>query len=116
MERISEKKLSPWAILVGFFVIQAFLPTFASSEEIYRFERMWPTLQQPWYFGMPQNAAIDNRGYVYVADSGNNRIRKFTSDGQFIKNWGTYGTANGEFDRPGGIAVDNKGNRIFFKS
>jgi hypothetical protein len=32
--------------------------------------------------------AVDSGGMVYVADAGQNRIRKYTSDGQFISNIG----------------------------
>ena len=31
--------------------------------------------------------AIDSDGNVYVADSGNYRIQKFTADGQFLDKW-----------------------------
>ena len=41
------------------FVILMFLPTYAQSEETYRFEQMWPTLNQPWYFYQPLGVAVD---------------------------------------------------------
>ena len=41
--------------------------------------------------------AIDGRGDVYVVDSGNNRIQKFSSDGAFITKWGSHGSGNGQF-------------------
>ena len=68
-----------------------FLPALASSEEIFEFERMWPTLQQPWYFNRPTGIAIDENGYVFVADKDNNRIMKLTLDGQFVGAWGNQG-------------------------
>ena len=33
------------------------------------------------------------------------RIQKFTSEGQFIKRWGTCGSGLGEFNQPYGIAI-----------
>jgi len=36
------------------------LPTFALSEETYVFERMWPTLQQSWYFNYAVSGADVN--------------------------------------------------------
>ncbi|MBF0457867.1 MAG: hypothetical protein HQK99_08235, partial [Nitrospirae bacterium] len=51
----------------------------------------------------------DNNGYVYVAEGGNNRIQKFTSDGTFVTKWGSSGAGNGMFNSPGAIVVDNKG-------
>jgi DNA-binding beta-propeller fold protein YncE len=47
---------------------------------------------------------------VYVADSGNNRIQKFDSDGNFMTKWGSSGSGDGEFSGPDGIAVDTSGN------
>jgi DNA-binding beta-propeller fold protein YncE len=48
---------------------------------------------------------------VFVTDSQNYRIQKFTADGIYIDSWGTFGTGNGQFDRPRGIAFDiNTGN------
>ena len=46
--------------------------------------------------------AIDSSDYVYVADSGNDRIQKFDKNGTFITKWGS--------DTPQGIGVDSLGN------
>ena len=53
---------------------------------------------------------MDSEGYVYVSDSYNHRIQKFTSDGNFITKWGKEGDGEGEFDIPRGIAVGPEGN------
>ena len=84
-------------------------PFISFSEEIYEFERMWPVLEQPWYFNWPHGVAFDSRGYIYVADSDNHRIQKFTSDGQFIAKWGSLGGGEGQFNWPGGVTVDGSG-------
>ena len=57
----------------------------------------------------PNGVAIDSSGNVYVADTGNNRIQKFTGDGTFITKWGTLGTGNGQFYRLRDVAVDSSG-------
>ncbi len=59
-------------------------------------------------FNGPSGVAVDNNGYVYVADSMNNRVQKFDSDGNHIKSWGSGG-GDGQFDGPNGVAVDNNG-------
>lgn len=42
---------------------------------------------------------------VFVADSHNNRIQSFRSDGTAVKQWGSHGAATGEFQYPHGVAV-----------
>ena len=56
------------------------------------------------------DVTVDSLGNVYVADTGNNRVQKFTSDGKFITKWGSYGTEDGNFSGPSGLAIDNIGN------
>ncbi|MEW6599796.1 MAG: MopE-related protein [Nitrospirota bacterium] len=87
---------------------QLFLPA-AVTGQSYRFERMWPTLKQPWYFVGLSYIALDKKGNVFAADTWKNRIQKFSPDGVFITKWGTGGTGDGQFDSPYGIAVDSTG-------
>src|SRR3989337_2007894 len=61
-------------------------------------------------FDNPYDVAVDSAGYVYVADTYNHRIQKFTSDGVVVKAWGSYGTENGQFNYTMGLAIDNLGN------
>jgi DNA-binding beta-propeller fold protein YncE len=58
----------------------------------------------------PEGVAVDGVGNVYVVDSDNDRVQKFSSTGTFLTNWGTLGTGNGQFDSPNGVAVDAVGN------
>src|SRR5262249_34251890 len=46
----------------------------------------------------------------YVADTGNNRIQVFYADGTYIGQWGGFGSGNGQFDHPLGIAADGSGH------
>ncbi len=96
-----------------FIIISALLLFIIQSgyaQEQYRFERMWPTMEQPWYFYRPCGVAIDKHGYIYIADTENDRIRKFTSDGRFVTQWGKFGAGAGEFSQPYGVAADLDGN------
>ena len=61
-------------------------------------------------FRFPTGIAVDQSGNVYVADSWNDRIQKFTPDGEFITKWGSRGSDDGQFRFPTGIAVDQSGN------
>ena len=56
---------------------------------------------------MPYGITIDEVGDVYVVDWRNDRVQKFTADGEFIMEFGSSGCDNGEFNRPTGIAVDH---------
>jgi serine/threonine-protein kinase len=68
-------------------------------------------------FNSPFGIAVDAAGNVYVADSGNNLIRKITPDGAVttIAGSGSRGANDGtgkaaSFNTPAGIAVDKSGN------
>ena len=43
------------------------------------------------------------------ADWRNDRIQKFTADGEFLMAFGGSGRGEGEFNRPTGVAVDKDG-------
>ena len=44
--------------------------------------------------------AVDNNGSVYVSDTGNNRIQKFSSTGTYVSQWGSEGSGDGQFTPP----------------
>ena len=56
----------------------------------------------------PSGIAIEDE-YMFVADRGGNQVVVFTTDGNFVMATGTYGTANGQFNNPSGVAVDIDG-------
>lgn len=60
-------------------------------------------------FWGPRDIAIDAEGNVYVADTGNKRIRVYTASGQYIRDIGSGGSALGELDEPSGIAISADG-------
>ena len=63
-------------------------------------------------FNEPWGIAIGPDGSVYVADTWNYRIEKFTADGKFINMWGFFGQpsdAPEAFYGPRGLAVDASG-------
>jgi hypothetical protein len=54
--------------------------------------------------------AVNNGGQIFVADTGNHRIQKFSSTGIFVSTLGSQGTGDGQFESPSGVAVDSGGN------
>ncbi|MBF0450139.1 MAG: hypothetical protein HQK75_05515 [Candidatus Magnetomorum sp.] len=79
----------------------------------YRFKRLWPALKQPWYFYHPMDVAIDSQHFVYIADTWNDRIQKFTTSGQAVTKWGSNGNAEGMFQTPVSIAVYQDSNQTY---
>ena len=59
--------------------------------------------------GTYADIAIDADGNLLVVDSGNNRIQKFTPQGDFLYMWGQGGAAGGMFNNPQQIAVTSEG-------
>ncbi len=85
----------------------------------FQFVRTWGTfgdlkgkLGEPGQFYGPRSLAVDPAGNVYVSDTGNKRIVKFTNDGKFVAQWGGAGAGEGQFQEPIGIALDQAGNII----
>jgi hypothetical protein len=59
-------------------------------------------------FYNPFDLSVDSYGNVYVTDSGNNRIQKFSPEGEFLASYGRKGQGPSEFQIMGGIVVDKE--------
>jgi DNA-binding beta-propeller fold protein YncE len=65
-----------------------------------------PSLLQ--LFG-PRSLAIDGEGNVWVTDTGNKRLIRYSPDGVPLDSHGTSGTGAGQFQEPVGLAYDAQG-------
>jgi len=62
--------------------------------------------REPGQFNFPVAIAQDKSGYLFVGEYGDHqRIQKFTENGEFVLQFGQHGTADGEFQRPSGLAL-----------
>ena len=63
-------------------------------------------------FSYPCGVALDSDGCIYVSEYGNQRIQKFTFDGQYIKSFsGKKLIGQNLFDSPRGLKVNN--NKLY---
>jgi YD repeat-containing protein len=65
--------------------------------------------------GEPTGIDFGPEGYVWVSDSQNNRVSVFSRNPeggeiQFLRQFGTVGSGDGQFNRPDAIDVDAEGN------
>lgn len=60
-------------------------------------------------FYFPSDIALDSEGNLYILDSGNHRVQKFSPEGQYITTIGNQGQGPGEFVYPLSLDVDSKG-------
>ncbi len=60
------------------------------------------------FFG-PRGVAVDTKGNVYIADTGNKRVVVTDSEGEFLYQFGSAGSAPGQFNEPTSLAVDAQG-------
>jgi tripartite motif-containing protein 71 len=97
--------------------------TAARSMEQYSFIRIWGSLcrifdvdlacsikETESQFRYPTGIALSSSGMIYITDSWNDRIQKFTPDGKLITKWGSRGSSDGQFRFPTGLAVDSAAN------
>jgi len=60
-------------------------------------------------FDQPYDISINDTGFIFVADTNNNRIQIFDSSGNWKQSFGSLGSGNGQFQYPAGISVNSTG-------
>ena len=58
-------------------------------------------------FIRPYDVALDNEGYLYVAEHSNHCITKLTAEGEHITRFGSLGSAPGQLSHPSSLTINN---------
>ncbi|MEO8356817.1 MAG: flippase activity-associated protein Agl23 [Chloroflexota bacterium] len=89
--------------------IQSFIPS--EDGTIYLPATQWDV--NAWFGQSLDNKpfiAVDANNHVFITDPEGYRIIEFTSDGQFVRTWGDFGTGVDEIGLAAGVTVDPLGN------
>ena len=66
--------------------------------------------RQPGQFFGVHSIASDSKGNLYTTETWEGkRIQKFTGAGTYLTQWGSFGSGDGEFKYPYGVAVNAAG-------
>ena len=98
------------AILRFSIILSMLLLIAPASADTYALESSFGSLGSgEGQFNNPYGIAVNESGYVYVADTYNNRIQVFSADGTFVTAWGSQGIGIDQFWYPYAVAVNQSG-------
>jgi streptogramin lyase len=64
-------------------------------------------------FNRPTRAVLSSSGEIFVGDGyGQNRVHRFTAQGELVTSWGSDGSGPGQFDLPHDVTVDDN-DRVY---
>lgn len=90
----------------NFIVIDTYAQSPTNTNETYQFVKELGSYgSEIGKFNTPRGIAIDSKDNIYVADTYNDRIQKFDSNGNFIKQWNLV---NVHGSHPLDIFIDNE--------
>ena len=64
---------------------------------------------EPGQLYHPTNIAFGPNGDVFITDTSNFRVQRYTAEGKYLRAYGQVGDRPGSFARPKGVAVDREG-------
>ncbi len=100
---------SSMLLIVLVVILGLALPAF--GEDCYTFVQKWDIASTGIAGFAPYGIAKDASGNIYVADTVNCRIHKFSGDGAKITDWGGFGVGDGHFDDgPYAVAIGSSGD------
>ncbi|HTC20051.1 MAG TPA: hypothetical protein VK859_04335, partial [bacterium] len=67
----------------------------------------------PGLLSDPEGVAVDGGGNIYVADQAQDKVLTFNSGGGLNAQWGSAGSAPGQFQQPFGVGANSAGTSIY---
>ena len=58
----------------------------------------------------PRDITLTADGHVMIVDTGNNRVIEYTADGDFVRQFGSKGSGDGQFSEPSSIITNASGD------
>lgn len=118
----TESRLNePWAVAVdgqgNIYVADTWNHRIQKYDADFQFQKTWgrPFVDlgqrepEPLELFGPRSIAVDAEGNLWVTDTGNKRVLKFSPEGEPLGQYGGAGSGPGQFDEPVGIAVAPNG-------
>jgi len=104
------QRLQQILFLAVFLFLFIGVPTLQASEGSFLSQGSWTSFGTRGAgqgdFKMPRGIAVDSNGNIYVVDTDNHRIQKFSPGGKWLTSWGGKGSGQGQLRNPYGIAID----------
>ena len=98
------KKQLQLSAFVFFLLLYCSPDVYSRQEPQFHFVRMFGQKGiERGQMNSPQGISVNIKGNIFIADTGNNRIQKFSGEGKFIKLVGGFGWNTAQFDEPSAI-------------
>jgi DNA-binding beta-propeller fold protein YncE len=105
-----DREQNVWTTDVGHHLVRKFNP---DGTLLMTLGRQGMPGAAPDRFNQPTDVAVAPSGEFFVSDGyGNSRVVQFSKDGRYLKEWGTKGQGEGQFNLPHAIVLDQDG-RIY---
>lgn len=98
-------------VLILLIFVSSVVPSWCTADSPPSFLRRWGSCGSGnFQFVNTYQISLDAAANVYIADTGNHRVLKYTSPGSFSLTFGSFGSGDCQLRSPRGIALDVTGN------